>query len=125
MQWHYHSLNESPSRKHYGKALTQDCRIRTNPPQSKKLSSAIEELSSGKVTGRTYEEVMKADRCALQDSRVNAACPAGFLDQPLYGWVSREMRMIQPVSTGFTWKHFPIPEPSIRSTLKRAVIIMT
>ena len=37
-----------------------------------------EELSSGKVTGRTHEEVMKADRCALQDSRVNAACPQGF-----------------------------------------------
>ena len=45
------------------------------PYQSDALAEAIrrdEELSSGKVTGRTHDEVMNAARRALDDSRVAA-----------------------------------------------------
>ena len=34
------------------------------------------------------------------ESRVHAASPAGFLDQPFYGWGQYDEMMIQPVSKG-------------------------
>jgi len=81
-----------------------------------------EELASGKVAGRTHEEVMESARQALQDSRVNAASPQGFWTSRFTaGLVGHENR--KPVSTGFTLKHSPMPEPSIPSTRKRAFII--
>jgi putative addiction module component (TIGR02574 family) len=48
------------------------------PPEERAaVNEAIqrdEELSSGKVTGRTHEEVMQAARRAVHDSRVAAKC---------------------------------------------------
>jgi hypothetical protein len=52
------------------------------------------------------------------ESRVHAASPAGFLDQPFYGWDHYREMMIQPVSTGL---HQPLMQKAIWiSTLKRA-----